>query len=57
MVFVPGIAEKLFPHRITEEPILLDAARKKLNVGLATNDDRLARERLALALVLGIIAE
>jgi RecB family exonuclease len=49
-VFVPGIAEKLFPHKITEEPILLDAARKQLNAGLATNDDRLARERLALAL-------
>jgi CRISPR/Cas system-associated exonuclease Cas4 (RecB family) len=52
-VFVPGIAEKLFPHRIIEEPILLDAARKELNVGLATNDDRLARERLALALAVG----
>jgi len=52
-VFVPGIAEKLFPHRIIEEPILLDAARKELNVGLATNDDRLARERLALTLAAG----
>ena len=52
-VFVPGVAEKLFPHRIIEEPILLDAARKELNVGLATNDDRLARERLALALAAG----
>ena len=36
-VFVPGLAEKLFPHRIIEEPILLDAARKQLNAGLATN--------------------
>jgi CRISPR/Cas system-associated exonuclease Cas4 (RecB family) len=52
-VFVPGIAEKLFPHRIIEEPILLDAARKQLNAGLATNDNRLARERLALALAAG----
>jgi RecB family exonuclease len=52
-VFVPGIAEKLFPHKITEEPILLDAARKQLNAGLATNDDRLARERLALTLAAG----
>ena len=52
-VFVPGLAEKLFPHRIVEEPILLDAARKQLKAGLATNEDRLARERLALALAVG----
>ncbi len=52
-VFVPGLAEKLFPHRIVEEPILLDAARKQLNAGLATNEDRLARERTALALAAG----
>ena len=52
-VFVPGLAEKLFPHRIVEEPILLDAARKQLNIGLTTNEDRLARERLALALAAG----
>ena len=52
-VFVPGLAEKLFPRRIVEEPILLDAAREQLNAGLATNEDRLARERLALALAAG----
>ena len=52
-VFVPGLAEKLFPHRIIEEPILLDAMRQKLNAGLATNEDRLAHERLALTLAAG----
>jgi inactivated superfamily I helicase len=26
-VFVPGLAEKLFPHKIIEEPILLDTMR------------------------------
>jgi ATP-dependent helicase/nuclease subunit B len=52
-IFVPGLVEKLFPHRIVEEPILLDAARKQLDAGLATNEDRLARERLALALAIG----
>src|SRR5262249_57736506 len=52
-VFVPGLAEKLFPRKILEEPILLDAARERLNAGLATNEDRLARERLALALAAG----
>jgi hypothetical protein len=52
-VFVPGMAEKLFPHRIVEEPMLLDEARERLNAGLVTNEDRLARERLALALAAG----
>src|SRR5207248_10945378 len=51
--FVPGLAEKRFPHKIVEEPILLDAVRQRLNAGLITNDDRLARERLALALAIG----
>jgi hypothetical protein len=47
-IFVPGLAEKLFPGRIVEEPILLDAARDRLNARLVTNEDRLSRERLAL---------
>jgi CRISPR/Cas system-associated exonuclease Cas4 (RecB family) len=52
-VFVPGLAEKLFPHPIAEEPILLDAVRRQLDCGLDTNEDRLARERLALRLAAG----
>ncbi|MDH3212896.1 MAG: PD-(D/E)XK nuclease family protein [Myxococcales bacterium] len=52
-VFVPGLAEKLFPHPIAEEPILLDAVRAKLDCGLDTNEDRLMRERLALRLAVG----
>ena len=43
VVFVPGMAEKLFPHRIVEEPMLLDEARGRLNAGLVTNKDRLVR--------------
>ena len=34
-VFVPGLAEKLFPHKIVEEPILLDAMRAQLSAGLS----------------------
>jgi ATP-dependent helicase/nuclease subunit B len=49
-VFVPGLAEKLFPRKIVEEPILLDAVRARLNAGLPTNVERVARERLALSL-------
>src|SRR3989442_1386148 len=53
LVFVPGLAEKLFPRKIGEEPILLDAAREQLGAGLATNDQRLETERLALRLAVG----
>jgi ATP-dependent helicase/nuclease subunit B len=51
-VFVPGLAEKMFPRKIVEEPILLDAVREQIG-GLATNQNRLDEERLALALVVG----
>jgi RecB family exonuclease len=52
VVFVPGLAEKMFPRKIIEEPLLLDAVRKEIG-GLATNQNRLEEERLALALVAG----
>ena len=52
-VFVPGLAEKMFPRKIVEEPILLDALREQIGSGLATNQSRLERERLALALAAG----
>ena len=37
-VFVPGLAERLFRRKITEDPIILDRLRAKLNAGLATNE-------------------
>src|SRR6516225_12438686 len=49
-VLVPGLAEKMFPRKIIEEPILLDAVREQIGGGLFTNANRLERERLALAL-------
>jgi ATP-dependent helicase/nuclease subunit B len=51
-VFVPGLAEKMFPRKIVEEPILLDSIREQIG-GLATNETRVDEERLALALVAG----
>ena len=48
-VFVPGLAEKMFPRKIVEEPILLDAVREQIG-DLAVNPTRLQEERLALAL-------
>ena len=53
VVFVPGLAERLFPRKIMEEPILLDALRGQLGDGLDVNEDRLALERLALAIAVG----
>ena len=52
-MFVPGLAEKMFPRKIVEEPILLDAVREQIGGGLATNQSRLEAERLALALAAG----
>jgi superfamily I DNA/RNA helicase len=52
-VFVPGLAERMFPRKITEEPILLDTLREQIGAGLATNPTRLDNERLALALAVG----
>jgi ATP-dependent helicase/nuclease subunit B len=47
-VFAPGLAEWMFPRKIVEEPILLDALRVKIGGGLTTNQSRLEGERLAL---------
>ena len=52
-VFVPGLAERMFPRKIVEEPILLDSLREQISPGLATNQSRLDNERLALALAVG----
>lgn len=52
-VFVPGLAERMFPRKIVEEPILLDALRQQIGPGLATNRNRLENERLMLALAVG----
>jgi len=49
-VFVPGLAERMFPRKIVEEPILLDTLREQISGGLVTNQSRLENERLALAL-------
>jgi len=52
VVFVPGLAEKVFPRKIVEDPLLLDAARATLG-DLVTQHDRVAGERLALRMAIG----
>ena len=53
VVSVPGLAEKLFPREIREEPLLLDPLRDALDLALPTNRERVRRERLHLAVVVG----
>ncbi|TMB18503.1 MAG: PD-(D/E)XK nuclease family protein [Deltaproteobacteria bacterium] len=58
VVFVPSLAEKLFPRKIVEDPILLDAHRRALDApALATQPARVAAERLALRLAVGAARE
>ena len=62
IVFVPGLAERIFPQKQRQDPLLLDDARRVLNenggsgnqsLGLPTQDDRAMAERLLLRLAVG----
>jgi ATP-dependent helicase/nuclease subunit B len=53
VVFVPGLAERMFPQKLVEDPLLLDADRARLPLALETRADRLIEERLALRLAVG----
>ncbi|HTB18982.1 MAG TPA: PD-(D/E)XK nuclease family protein, partial [Bryobacteraceae bacterium] len=48
VVFLPGLAEGLFPRRPLEDPLLLDEQRIALAAGLDTQERRSARERMLL---------
>ncbi|HMC76627.1 MAG TPA: PD-(D/E)XK nuclease family protein [Vicinamibacterales bacterium] len=53
VVFVPGLAERVFPQRVREDPLLPDAARRSAGAGLVTRNDRTSAERLLLRLAIG----
>jgi hypothetical protein len=53
LVFVPGLAERLFPQRPREDPLLLDGFRRALSSALDTQEDRAHLERLRLRLAIG----
>jgi ATP-dependent helicase/nuclease subunit B len=57
VVFVVGLAERVFPQRSRQDPLLLDGARRTLDATLATEDDRVAAERLRLHLAVGAATE
>ena len=48
VVFVPGLAEGLFPRRAFEDPLLSDQHRSKLAAPLDAQTQRIARERMLL---------
>ena len=52
VVFVPGMAERLFPQKVIEDPLLRDAQRADFPE-LETSTDRIAAERQALRLAVG----
>lgn len=62
-VFLPGLVEGVFPRRALEDPLLLDDDRRQLvdddasAAALPTRADRVAEERLLLALALGAAEE
>jgi ATP-dependent helicase/nuclease subunit B len=58
VVFVPGLAERLFPQKLAEDPLLLDEdMRKPLEARLFVQDDRGKTERLLLRLAVGAATE
>jgi RecB family exonuclease len=52
-VFIPGLAERLFPQKLKEDPLLPDRVRRSVSAGLETAKERVAQERLALLLAVG----
>ena len=52
VVLVPGLAEKLFPQKVLQDPLLRDRERDGL-ADLETSSDRVEAERLALRLAVG----
>jgi CRISPR/Cas system-associated exonuclease Cas4 (RecB family) len=49
-VFVPGLAEGVFPRKVAEDPLLLDAHRPPVSPELITNRQRRQHERLLLSI-------
>ncbi len=57
VVFVPGLAERMFPQKIREDALLPDDRRPATGVSLATQTTRAADERLQLTLAVGAASE
>ncbi len=53
VVIVPGLAERVFPRKLTEDAVLPDAARENLSPFLVRQESRVTAERLALRIAAG----
>lgn len=54
VVFIPGLAERMFPRKIVEDSILTDRQREEIvGANLKTRPRRLELERLALRIAVG----
>jgi ATP-dependent helicase/DNAse subunit B len=57
VVFVPGLAERMFPQKPREDPMMLDGMREAVDETLPTQRQRLAAERLLLQLAAGAASD
>jgi CRISPR/Cas system-associated exonuclease Cas4 (RecB family) len=55
VVFLPGLAEGLFPQKALEDPLLLDAFRREADVNLLLRHDRVDQERVRLHLAVAAV--
>lgn len=53
LVCVVGLSERVFPQRSRQDPLLLDADRRRVSPRLPVEDTRVAQERLRLRLAVG----
>jgi CRISPR/Cas system-associated exonuclease Cas4 (RecB family) len=53
VVFIPSLAERMFPQKPREDPLLLDDARQRLDRSLTGQADRAELEKLQLRLAVG----
>jgi ATP-dependent helicase/nuclease subunit B len=56
VVFIPALAERLFPQKSHEDPLLLDDARARVGAGLPGRTERADLEKLQLRLAVGAAA-
>jgi CRISPR/Cas system-associated exonuclease Cas4 (RecB family) len=56
-VFLPGLAEGMFPQRALEDPLLLDPSRKAMDNSLPLRSDRVTEERHRLRLAVAAARE
>jgi ATP-dependent helicase/nuclease subunit B len=53
-VFLPGLAEGIFPKKMFEDPLLLDDGRRSLDAGLPLREDRVGEERMRLRIAAAV---